>query len=764
MTIKEFEKEQAKILKDSEIRAAWLEYLSRFPHVSLYYRNAPQYKNQIARIRDASGKEKRAGTDVNLYKLFLEQCFNLLGEGGRCGLLLPTGVYTDLGAKQLREMLFTQSSIQSLFGLSNEKFLFEGVHHSFRICLLTFEKGGGTEAFEAAFRINPREAISAARLESFLHSRAEHLKLSTDLIRRFSPDSLSLMEFKSEVDIRIAERMFCFPLLGERISGSWNLRLVRELEKSKRFQHLLYDAPAIGRLPLFTGDMFDQMRLTGIEPEAWVDEVAGREVIGNDQYKEARWVHRRIARSTDSRTMISTIAPPLVFTESNSTTLDMALISASEMLFLCGLVNSFVFDWLLRKKVDDTISMFYLYQMPVPRLRGEDSSVAPLVSRVAQLVCTRPEFAKLWQEVRDFAWSPGAAATEPAVREQLRGELDGLMAHLYGLTEEEFAHVLSTFPVVPLEKKDAALRAYRALAPKTEDPELRTLLLTGEGRRVEFKSTARWDLKEGRKNPALEDSVLKTIAGFLNAQGGTLLLGVADDGSAVGIEHDYQTLQKKDRDGFGLFLADLVLGAAGRDLAPCVHWSFQTLAGKDVCRIDVQPSPRPVFLADGNDEVLWLRVGNSTRRLTTKEAMAYEKTRWGPQAEAGRSTTEFTAPRPARTGESVSAALALSPLFRPPQPDAAPSTAAQGPSPPPASPPVRSIAEYSRDQLKGQIEAVVGRNWTSRDDAIREAARRLGFRRTGSAIREAFESAIRGALRQGRLEASGDRIRCTPGS
>ena len=88
------------------------------------------------------------------------------------------------------------------------------------------------------------------------------------------------------------------------------------------------------------------------------------------------------------------------------------------------------------------------------------------------------------------------------------------------LAGEEFAHILTTFPVVPQETKDAALAAYRDLAPKTADAELAALLLAGEGPRLNFKSTLRWDLKENRKTPTCKKVVVKTVAGFLNAEGG----------------------------------------------------------------------------------------------------------------------------------------------------------------------------------------------------------------------------------------------------
>jgi hypothetical protein len=251
-----------------------------------------------------------------------------------------------------------------------------------------------------------------------------------------------------------------------------------------------------------------------------------------------------------------------------------------------------------------------------------------LVTRVAPLICTTPEFADLWDEVMGTSWSPDVAALTPEERGQLRAELDGLIAHFYGLDEEAFSHVLATFPVVAQEIKDAALMTFRELALKTADTELADLLLAGEGPRVEFKSTLRWDLKENRKNPDLEKVVVKTVAGFLNAEGGTLLLGVADDGTLLGLERDYQSLSKSNRDGFGLHLTSLLLDRLGRDLAPCVRLTFHDLEGKDLCRVEITRSPRPVLIKEGNVEAFYLRTGNSTRQLSLSELHTDQKSRW----------------------------------------------------------------------------------------------------------------------------------------
>ncbi len=114
---------------------------------------------------------------------------------------------------------------------------------------------------------------------------------------------------------------------------------------------------------------------------------------------------------------------------------------------------------MLRMKVTTTLNFFYVYQLRTPRYTSNNPAFEPLVDRAARLTCTTPEFDALAKEVG--LKSHKAGATEPAERAKLRAELDGLVAHLYGLTEEEFAYILTTFPLVPDPVKEAARNAYR---------------------------------------------------------------------------------------------------------------------------------------------------------------------------------------------------------------------------------------------------------------------------------------------------------------
>jgi hypothetical protein len=110
------------------------------------------------------------------------------------------------------------------------------------------------------------------------------------------------------------------------------------------------------------------------------------------------------------------------------------------------------------------LSLFYLYQLPVPRLSKSDSEFAPITKRATQLTCTTPEFDALAKEVGAALKLPLAAVkgvTETTARARLRAELDGLIAHLYGLTESEFAYILTTFPLVTENVKLMARNAFR---------------------------------------------------------------------------------------------------------------------------------------------------------------------------------------------------------------------------------------------------------------------------------------------------------------
>ena len=169
--------------------------------------------------------------------------------------------------------------------------------------------------------------------------------------------------------------------------------------------------------------------------------------------------YRDITNSTNERTLIASVIPPNVFV--GNTAIVETQTQGKQMLFLLSILNSFCEDYLIRYKVGTHVSMFYAYQLPMPRLDVGNAYFDAIVPRAARLTCTRPEFADLWQSVMGEAWDESKGATDPAERQKLRNEIDAIVAHLYRLTEADFTHILGTFPLVSESVKVATLNAYR---------------------------------------------------------------------------------------------------------------------------------------------------------------------------------------------------------------------------------------------------------------------------------------------------------------
>lgn len=273
------------------------------------------------------------------------------------------------------------------------------------------------------------------------------------------------------------------------------------------------------------------------------------------------------------------------------------------------------------------LSSYYLYQLPVPRLTEKDPAFAPIVERAAKLICTTPEYDDLAAEVG--LGSHAAGVTDETERAKLRAELDAMVAHLYGLTEDELTHILGTFPLVAQEQKDAVLAEFRRRAPHPDDVQLAALITDGETDTVEFKIAALWNPKTNQKDPSMRENVVQGVAAFLNsAEGGQLILGVENaTNRVVGLANDYVAAnpQKRDRDGYELWLRDVIGGTLGQDIGVYYRVSFHQVAGQDVCRILVQPAPRPVYY-NGD---FYARIGNGKKKLSAQQAMEYVKQRWG---------------------------------------------------------------------------------------------------------------------------------------
>ena len=185
----------------------------------------------------------------------------------------------------------------------------------------------------------------------------------------------------------------------------------------------------------------------------------------------------------------------------------------------------------------------------------------------------------------------------------------------------------------------ALLALFAAVAAHLQPPRpaepIRELIRRGESDRLEFKSSARWNLHTKARDERIELVIAKAVSGFLNADGGTLLIGVNDDGDVVGLANDFSVVKSPDPDRYELWLRDFLATTLGQTAAvqPIIDFTQVSVDGTatHVCRVTCPTSPRPVFLRPGKGGAqpeLWVRIGNSTRQLKVDEAVDYVMHRW----------------------------------------------------------------------------------------------------------------------------------------
>ncbi|MFH1181297.1 MAG: RNA-binding domain-containing protein [bacterium] len=164
-----------------------------------------------------------------------------------------------------------------------------------------------------------------------------------------------------------------------------------------------------------------------------------------------------------------------------------------------------------------------------------------------------------------------------------------------------------------------------------QKPSVLDLLLDSESNRLEFKQTLRWDARQNNVNKDLEKTTMKTIASFLNVEGGNLILGVADNKSLFGLEADYKSLPRTDKDGFENHFNHVFNVMLGPRFRPFVKLNFEKINNKEICLVDVRPSDSPVYLKTnaGGSEEFFIRTGNAAAHLSMSESADYIKSRWG---------------------------------------------------------------------------------------------------------------------------------------
>ena len=159
----------------------------------------------------------------------------------------------------------------------------------------------------------------------------------------------------------------------------------------------------------------------------------------------------------------------------------------------------------------------------------------------------------------------------------------------------------------------------------SEEYDIKRKISEGEGPTIEFKSSLRWDIRKNCVNKELEHVAVKEISGFLNSKGGILFIGIDDDGNMLGLDKDYQSLKKKDKDGFQLQIVQLIGNYIGNEFGDYWRIKFLNVESKEICAVEVDRSPEPVYTKkiNKNGEDFYIRKGSLTKPLDIRVAHKY---------------------------------------------------------------------------------------------------------------------------------------------
>lgn len=451
--------------------------------------------------------------DANVFRLFVERAYRLLRPEGRFGQVLPEAVYVSSPAAGVRQHLLTEGRLGFCYVFENRKKIFP-IDTRIKVTLLGVEAGTGpTDEFRAAFFVgkdaaNRSRAIGLDELPAVLADLEVNAPtLTVDQVKTLASTTWAFPELQTALDADIAAQCASnHPPLNLNERG-WGLTYCTELHADRdaeRF-HTAEQLERAGAVregigwkgpdgeewwPLVEGFLFYELEFPaeGKDPKYWVEgeEVrrieARRNTDGSSVMEHYRVAWRDVARAVDERSAIVCVLPPRTAAKHKAPTVWGGSVDQKRVLVLASLMSSFVFDYLVRFKGATSLTYGILNAVSAPAFDALESSVLA----AAEVVARSEEFDDLWLEIRGDDQRPDL---DPWALAEHRAELDAQVAIAYGLSLQQYAAVLSNFPLLdrvqpmisPEPKcfvtRDVALLAYCRLTDE-EPPDMPKLLRT----------------------------------------------------------------------------------------------------------------------------------------------------------------------------------------------------------------------------------------------------------------------------------------------
>ncbi|HUY87153.1 MAG TPA: DNA methyltransferase [Pirellulales bacterium] len=493
------------------------------PELHDSYLAARDHAQRLLDYARGSGQFPLTGKgDVNLYMLFAELASNLVAPEGLVGLLVPSGIATDDTTKDFFASLMDGKRLASLYDFENREKIFADVDGRFKFSALVFG-GEARETQQADFVFFAHSVDDTAEV-----NKQRHIPLTAADMALLNPNTKTCPIFRTRRDAVLTKSIYKrIPILideNRKQGGNpWGIRFFTMYHQTNDAEHFhaakvwekkgykldgnVYKKPKKRALPLYEAKMvqaFDHRAASVLVdednwvrqgqkaetslvqhqnpefaalPRWWVDEAA---VNAATEGSKRNWLlsYKDVTSATNERTMIASFLPWVAVVNSAPIIFPGTGIEPRRECCLLANLNAFVLDYVARQKVGSVHLNFFIVEQLPTLPPDEYANKCPwskretlerwISERVLKLSCTADDMKPL-AEACDFRGSQGNGVHKWRVDEriELRAELDAAFAHLYGVSEDDFAYMLSTFPAVHEDAISATLDAYRRLASKS---------------------------------------------------------------------------------------------------------------------------------------------------------------------------------------------------------------------------------------------------------------------------------------------------------
>lgn len=395
-------------------------------------------------LRDAGVYTLSGAGHPNQYQLFLERSWQLVRPGGRFGLVLPAGLAADHGSAQLRRALLMQTTLDPLLGFDNRRAIFP-IHRSTRFLLVSGTNAGETRHLRGRFGIDEVSCLDRlADHPAEDPAPAYPIQVDRALLERWDPHALTIPELDDPRDVAIVSGIAGrVPALGD--ATGWHARFGRELNATDDRADFVPRAVSSGDLlPIVEGKHLEPFRISLDAVQLAVPRRRARERIDPGiSYDRERLAYRDVAGRTNRLTVIAALLPAGTISTHTIFCLKSPLDSASARVLL-ALMNSLVVNYLARLRVSTHVTTAIVHNLPVPR-PSHESTAAQRLDALAE----RLQMSGIDGDVEAYA------------------DLNAIAAGLYGLTADEYAHIVGTFPLLPEETRSRCVATYMNTATRT---------------------------------------------------------------------------------------------------------------------------------------------------------------------------------------------------------------------------------------------------------------------------------------------------------